>query len=68
MNNNYPPGVSGNEYQIVGDSTWETIIEDIQNDTSREGMSDMDMIVAWKMGLSAWKYAKSLGMTMPHEI
>lgn len=66
MSSNYPPGVSGNEREIVGD-TWELVHERIDTDATREGMTDMDVAVTWALGLAAWKAAHKMGAKFPHE-
>lgn len=48
---NYPPGVTGNEPQINGDARREAVHQQIDDDATREGLSDMDVECAWYLGL-----------------
>ena len=63
---NYPPGVTGNEPQINGDDSWEDIHNQMEDDASNNDMSDLDVSIAWKLGLSAWKTAVQYGAKFPH--
>lgn len=69
MPSNLPPGV--NEGMIPGnrpeDIAWENLHEGIDQDASMEGMSDIDTMVAWKIGLAAWKASKKYGAKFVHE-
>ena len=67
MMNNYPPGVTGNEPQICGDTAWEEFHEGIDKDCTNRGLTDIDAFVVWKLGMSAYYAAKSLDATFPHE-
>ena len=55
MTSNYPPGVTGNEPQIAGDEAWEDVHEAIDEDAVLEGMSAIDVQVAWSFGLAMWR-------------
>lgn len=65
MPSNLPPGVT--ESQIDGDAAWEKVHEGIDQDAQAEKMSDMDVMVAWNLGLKVWKTAKKFGAKFPHE-
>lgn len=64
---NYPPGVTGSEKAIQGDEAWEKLFEGISKEADEEGMTDMDVLVSWKLGLTVWRRAKFLGATFPHD-
>jgi len=70
MPSNLPPGVSDSD--IPGnrpeDMAWERLHECIDDVISREGMSDMDAWVAWKLGVDAWKAAKANGAKFPRQV
>jgi hypothetical protein len=69
MNSNLPPGVT--EGMLPGnrpeDMAWDKLHESIDNDAAKENMTDMDVFVAWKLGLAAWKETKELGGHFPHD-
>lgn len=64
---NYPPGVTGNEPQINGDEAWEAIHELIDEDAGKDCMTDQDVMLAWKLGLAAWKESKKWGAKYPSD-
>lgn len=69
MSNNLPPGIT--EGMLPGnrpeDMAWDKLHESIDNDAAKANMSDMDVFVAWKLGLAAWKEAKELQARFPHD-
>jgi len=67
-NSNYPPGVTGNEPQITGETAWEDLMESIQRDCDKERWTDMDCYVAWQIGRDAMIRAKKLGGKFPHDM
>ncbi len=64
-----PPGVT--EGMLPGnrpeDVAWEQVFTTIEENAMKDNMSDMDVYTAWKLGLAAWKEAKSLGAKFPHD-
>lgn len=62
---NLPPGVSLSD--VDPSDTWEKLFEVIQDDCDKAGMADLDCLVAWRIGLAAWKRAHELGAKFPHE-
>jgi hypothetical protein len=69
MPSNLPPGVT--EGMLPGnrpeDMAWEKLHETVDNDAAKENMCDMDVFVAWRLGLAAWKEAKALQAHFPHD-
>lgn len=69
MASNLPSGVT--EGMLPGnrpeDMAWDKLHEGIDNDAAKENMSDMDVYVAWKMGVATWKAAKALQAKFPHD-
>jgi len=63
---NYITGHYG-EDQFAGEAGWEKLHDGIDADGSKNKMSDMDVFVAWKMGLAAFLEAKKLGTKFLHE-
>ena len=54
-------------YTIENDPEWKDVHDQIDTDSSREGMTDVDAYVAWELGLAAWKAAKHYGARFAHE-
>ncbi len=63
---NYPPGVTGNEPEIIGDPAWEAVHETLDNDATFEGMTATDAREAWAMGFAAWKVAREAREAREH--
>lgn len=66
--------ISGLDHYLTGGSgpdddgdAWDATLESIGEEGTKEGMTDQDVFVAWKIGLAAWKAAKGLKATFPHE-
>lgn len=49
------------------DAAWEAVHETIDRDATEQAMSDMDVEMAWRLGLAAWNAAKDAGARWPHE-
>lgn len=63
-----PPGVSPlNPHINPDDSGWDRLYEQVAKDTEKEGMTDMDAFVAWRLGLAAFTQARKLGVKWPHD-
>ena len=66
---NLPPGVSVSD--IPGnrpeDDAWDELVESIGTDAAEANMTDTDVLVAWRMGLAAYKAARGFGPTFPHD-
>lgn len=43
------------------------VVEGIRQDAIKEKMSDMDVFVAWHMGLSTYKACRKMGCKFPHD-
>jgi hypothetical protein len=52
--------VMDKQYTINKNPPWENVHRGIAMDAAREGMRDVDVFVAWQIGLVAWKRAGEL--------
>lgn len=64
---NYPPGVTGREPQIAGDTAWEDVHELIDATCKAKGWTDCDAFVAWSLGTAALEAVRKLGGTLPSD-
>lgn len=65
---NLPPGVSVfNSNVNPGDDAWDKLFEEMTATAERENMTDMDVFLAWRLGLSALKTARQLGGKFPSD-
>jgi hypothetical protein len=53
-----------NQYTIKKDPPWADVHRGIDEDAAREGMRDVDVFVAWQIGLVAWKRTGELVATV----
>lgn len=63
---NYPPGVTGNEPEIAGDG-WDDILNIISEDAETFNLSDIDVVLAWRLGRAALTMARVNGAKFPHD-
>ena len=66
MSDSYPPGITGNEPQIVGG--WDAVLEDIAEEAGVMGYTDMDIWLAWRLGVGSLALARSVGGNFPSDI
>lgn len=61
--------ITGNygEDQMRGDAEWEKVFEQVSADADRYNLTDIDVSVAWQLGLAAWIKAREYGCKFPHD-
>lgn len=65
---NLPPGVSLNDPHInPDDDGWDHLLEEAGKDCEAEAWTDIDALVAWKLGVAALRAAKKYGAKFPHD-
>jgi len=47
--------------------TWDDVVLQVLEDVKKESMCDVDLHVAWRLGLAAWKAARENGASFPHD-
>lgn len=66
MSDHYPPGVTGCEREINGG--WDTALEEIAEEAAVMGYTDMDIWLAWRLGVGSLALARSVGGKFPSDI
>jgi hypothetical protein len=49
------------------DPEWADVHRQIDEDAAKHKLTDMDAVIAWKLGLAAWKTARKYKAKYPHD-
>ncbi len=52
----------------VQDTSYDCVYETIESEAQKNGLSDMDVWIAWKIGIAVFTKTKELGAKFPHDV